>query len=81
MFNHALLKGGGTWWGKLAAITAPTLVIHGTEDPVLPLPHGEALAQAIPGARLVAFPGMGHEQHPEDWDGIAGLIAAHGAGV
>lgn len=44
----------------LATITAPTLVVHGTEDPLLPLPHGEALAAAIPGARLEAVEGMGH---------------------
>ncbi|MEV0383795.1 alpha/beta fold hydrolase [Nonomuraea sp. NPDC050643] len=44
----------------LSSITAPTLVIHGTEDPLRPLPHGEAVAAAIPGARLEAIPGMGH---------------------
>lgn len=44
----------------LSAITAPTLVIHGTNDPLLPLAHGEALAGLIPGARFQAIPGMGH---------------------
>jgi pimeloyl-ACP methyl ester carboxylesterase len=46
----------------------PTVVLQGTEDPVLPFPHGEALAKAIPGAELVVFEGMGHELHPADWD-------------
>jgi pimeloyl-ACP methyl ester carboxylesterase len=44
----------------LSKITAPALVIHGTEDPVRPLPHGHALAAQIPYARLEAVPGMGH---------------------
>jgi pimeloyl-ACP methyl ester carboxylesterase len=44
----------------LSSITAPTLVVHGTADPLRPLPHGEALAAQIPGARLRTIPGMGH---------------------
>jgi pimeloyl-ACP methyl ester carboxylesterase len=44
----------------LSKITAPALVIHGTEDPLRPLPHGQALAAQIPHARLEAVPGMGH---------------------
>jgi pimeloyl-ACP methyl ester carboxylesterase len=44
----------------LSKITAPALVIHGTEDPLRPLPHGQALAAQIPQARLEAVPGMGH---------------------
>ncbi|GLY91984.1 alpha/beta fold hydrolase [Actinoallomurus iriomotensis] len=44
----------------LSSITAPTLVLHGTEDPLRPLPHGEALAAQVPGARLRTVPGMGH---------------------
>ena len=44
----------------LSNITAPTLVIHGTADPLRPLPHGQALAAEIPHARLEAIPGMGH---------------------
>lgn len=68
MFNHALLKGGTEVWGRLASIEKPTLVIHGTEDPALPFPHGEALVNAIRGARLIVLPGSGHELHPNDWD-------------
>jgi pimeloyl-ACP methyl ester carboxylesterase len=44
----------------LSSITAPTTVVHGDQDPVYPLGHGEALAAAIPGARLCVVPGMGH---------------------
>jgi pimeloyl-ACP methyl ester carboxylesterase len=44
----------------LSKITAPTLVVHGTADPLRPLPHGQALAAEIPQARLETVPGMGH---------------------
>lgn len=44
----------------LSSITAPTLVVHGTADPLRPLPHGRALAGLIPNSRLLTVPGMGH---------------------
>jgi pimeloyl-ACP methyl ester carboxylesterase len=44
----------------LSSITAPTAVVHGDQDPVYPLGHGEAVAAAIPGAVLHVVPGMGH---------------------
>ncbi|TDD44553.1 alpha/beta fold hydrolase [Nonomuraea terrae] len=44
----------------LSSIKAPALVVHGTADPLRPLPHGEALAAAIPQARLEPIDGMGH---------------------
>lgn len=44
----------------LMAIDLPTLVIHGEDDPLLPLPHGKHTAEMIPGAQFVSFPGMAH---------------------
>ncbi|MGA5820690.1 alpha/beta fold hydrolase [Kitasatospora sp. NPDC094028] len=44
----------------LSSIEAPTLVLHGTEDPLRPLPHGRALAGEIPRSRFRPIPGMGH---------------------
>lgn len=44
----------------LSRITAPTLVIHGTDDPLRPLANGQAVAALIPGARFEVIPGMGH---------------------
>jgi len=44
----------------LSSITAPTSIVHGDQDPVYPLGHGEALAAAVPGAVLHVVPGMGH---------------------
>ena len=40
-------------------ITAPTLVIHGTTDQIMPIAHGEWVAQTVPGARMVSIEG-GH---------------------
>lgn len=46
--------------GQLSQITAPTLVLHGMDDPLIPYPNGQFLAEHIPGARLASFPGVGH---------------------
>ena len=45
----------------LAAVGVPTLVVQGTEDPIFPVDHGEALAKAIPGSTFVTWEGVGHE--------------------
>jgi pimeloyl-ACP methyl ester carboxylesterase len=64
--------------GTLDAIAAPTLVIHGTEDPLFPIAHGEALAREIPEARLLPLEGMGHEVPPRPfWDEVVGAILEH----
>ncbi|MDX3518920.1 alpha/beta fold hydrolase [Streptomyces scabiei] len=60
-FHHTLAgAAGGDDTAALATVTAPTLVLHGTEDPMFPPAHGEATAAAIPGARLVVVEGLGH---------------------
>jgi pimeloyl-ACP methyl ester carboxylesterase len=46
---------------RLAGVTAPALVIHGSADPLFPLPHGQDTASAIPGARFMPVEGMGHD--------------------
>ena len=46
---------------SLGEITVPTLVVHGTADPVFPVEHALALADGIPGARLWLVEGLGHE--------------------
>jgi pimeloyl-ACP methyl ester carboxylesterase len=66
----------------LSNITAPTLVIHGTADPLRPLPHGQALAAAIPRARLETVPGMGHGFFsPGLPDRIGEIILGHTRGA
>lgn len=46
---------------KIGTIKAPTVVIHGAEDALVPLEHGRDTARHIPGAELVVIPGMGHD--------------------
>jgi pimeloyl-ACP methyl ester carboxylesterase len=65
--NHHATEGSRSWRHRLGEITVPTLVIHGADDPLFPLPHGEALAREIPGARLVVLPHTGHEFPRRNW--------------
>jgi pimeloyl-ACP methyl ester carboxylesterase len=60
----------------LRHITAPTLVIHGEADPLVRPAASRALARAIPGARLVTYPGMGHGLAPGLWPAVLDEIAA-----
>ncbi len=76
--NHGAVGGGdGRWKERIGEIAVPFLVIHGTADPLLPYPHGVALAGAVPGARLVTIEGGGHELHEGDWEQILAAIAGH----
>jgi pimeloyl-ACP methyl ester carboxylesterase len=77
--NHELLEQDDKPLKPLSSIKAPTLVIHGTADPMFPLAHGQALAGEIPGARLLPLEGAGHGVHRFDWDTITQGIAAHTA--
>jgi pimeloyl-ACP methyl ester carboxylesterase len=75
MTNHALVPDDGEpWQERLGSITAPTVVLHGTEDPLFPYPHGEALARLIPGARLIPMVGAGHELPRAVWDVVIPAI-------
>ena len=76
-FNHAALGDAQRWVGRLHEITVPALVIHGTEDPVLPYAHGLALRDALPNATLLTLEGAGHELHPSDWGVILDAIERH----
>ncbi len=61
----------------LQRITAPTLVIHGADDPLVRLAGGRDTAANIRGARLKIIPGMGHDFPPALMTGIAVMIAEH----
>ncbi|WP_293679029.1 alpha/beta hydrolase [uncultured Phenylobacterium sp.] len=62
---------------KLATITAPTVVIHGAVDPLVPLAGGKDTADNIPGAELRVIEGMGHDFPPALYDTvIEGILAA-----
>lgn len=62
---------------KLKTIAAPTVVIHGEDDPLVPLAGGRDTAENIPGAELRIVPGVGHEMPPAvQGEFIAGILAA-----
>jgi len=75
--NHAALPEGDVPQASLSSIAVPTLVIHGTADPMFPLEHGQALAEEIPGARLLTLDGAGHGIERRDWDTIVRAILEH----
>lgn len=63
----------------LARITAPTVVMHGTEDKLIQPSGGEATAKAIPGAELVMIEGMGHDLPPQLWPRVVDAIVDNAA--
>ena len=78
-FNHAGLGDATNWIDRLDEIDAPTLIIHGTEDLVLPYAHALALHAALHNSRLLPLHGSGHELHPLDWPVIVDAIIEHTA--
>ena len=72
--NHAMLPDEDRGRGPLSSITAPTLVIHGTDDPMFPLEHANALVSEIPGAHLLLLEGAGHGIDPADWERVIRAI-------
>jgi pimeloyl-ACP methyl ester carboxylesterase len=77
--NHDVLSGAEQPREALSSITVPVLVIHGTADPMFPLEHGEALAEEIPGARLLPLERAGHGVDRADWETIVRAILEHTA--
>jgi pimeloyl-ACP methyl ester carboxylesterase len=61
----------------LRKITAPTLVVHGSKDPMVSPSGGKATAKAIPGARLMVVQGMGHDLPEAAWPQLVPAIADH----
>lgn len=73
--------GTGSLLSYSKAVTAPTVVLHGSVDPMLRLRNGRAVAAAIPGARFVVIDGMGHDLPPAVWRPIAEALTENfGAG-
>ncbi len=61
----------------LSRLRTPTLVIHGEHDPLVPVEAGRATAAAVPGARLVVVPGLGHSLPEGAWPVLCDEIAGH----
>jgi pimeloyl-ACP methyl ester carboxylesterase len=75
----AAILASGDRTTELRRITAPTLVVHGTADPLVRLSGGRATARAIKGAKLMKVPGMGHDLPRAIWDGLIDAIAENAA--
>lgn len=71
----AAIAASGDRRGQLARLHVPTLVVHGEDDPIIRPVAGRATAEAIPGARLVTYPGMGHDLPRELWSTIIDQIS------
>jgi pimeloyl-ACP methyl ester carboxylesterase len=65
---------------QLRAIVAPTLVIHGAHDPLVPLARGVDAARLIPGAQLEVIEGMGHDLPSQLIERLTALIDVHAHG-
>ncbi len=62
----------------LASVSVPTLVIHGDDDPLVPVEGGKDTAEAVPGTELIIIEGMGHDlPHSGAWPQIVDAIADH----
>ncbi|MCP9487951.1 MAG: alpha/beta fold hydrolase [Gaiellaceae bacterium MAG52_C11] len=78
MTNHFMIE-GKRWRERLGEVAAPTLVLHGTEDPLFPYGNAEALAAEIPGAQLLALKQTGHEFPRAVWDIAIPAVLRHTA--
>lgn len=78
--NHWLAGSGPPVRDRLGLVDVPTLIMHGTADPLLSMAHPAALAREIPTARLVPLPGVGHEFPPRAvWGVVIEEILRHTA--
>jgi pimeloyl-ACP methyl ester carboxylesterase len=73
----AAIIASGDRTAELRTIRAPTLVIHGSKDPMVARSGGVATARSIPGARLMTVQGMGHDLPEAAWPQLVGAIAGH----
>jgi pimeloyl-ACP methyl ester carboxylesterase len=78
--NHFVIDVGESFRNRLGEISAPTLVVHGAEDPVFPLGHALALEKEIPDARLLALQQTGHELPRAVWDVVVPAILRRTSG-
>ena len=62
---------------EIRDIRVPTLVLHGSDDPLVPVACGEDTAKRIPGARFVAIPGLGHDLPPGGVERLLDALVPH----
>jgi pimeloyl-ACP methyl ester carboxylesterase len=75
----AAIMASGDRTSELRRIGAPTLVIHGSADPLVSASGGRATARAIPGAQLMIVKGMGHDLPRAVWPRLIDAISKHAA--
>jgi pimeloyl-ACP methyl ester carboxylesterase len=77
--NHYSLDDPGPSDRRLSRIRGlPTLVVHGTADPLFPPAHGRALKEAIPGARMIELEDVGHQlPPPHTWALLVDTLVEH----
>ena len=73
----AAIHVSGDRTAALRAVRVPTLVLHGTDDPLVQVAGGEATAEAVPESRLVTYAGMGHDLPRALWPELVAEISAH----
>lgn len=73
----AIFESSGRRRPLLQGVKTPTLVVHGSHDPLLPLRGAVAMARMVPGAELLVVRGMGHNFPFEVVPLVAGAIATH----
>jgi pimeloyl-ACP methyl ester carboxylesterase len=64
----------------LSRLSVPFLVIHGDADPLIPVENGRRTAAAVPRARLLILPGMGHDLPPQVWPQVIDAVAENATG-
>jgi len=62
---------------QVKTITVPTLVLHGEDDPLLPLPHGQHTHELIEGSKFISFSGMGHDMPAVVVPKLVGAMTTH----
>lgn len=77
--HFAAILASGDRSDRLRQVRAPTLVLHGSADPLVPLRGGREVAAAIPGARLQIIEGLGHGLPSGAWPTLLDAIAGHAA--
>ncbi len=75
----AAIRGDGDRTERLSTLEVPTVVLHGADDPLVPVAGGQATARAIPQAQLRIIAGMGHDLPPALFEIVADAILSAAA--
>ena len=75
--HRRAIKNSGSRYRKLKTIKVPTLLIHGSDDPLVKVSHSKKLASLIHGSRLVIIKGMGHDFNKNFKNRINSIILPH----